>query len=94
MNFSTLPDETKQKLHEEILSNANSIGGKNFFLLMLEDIREEKPSPLLNKSSNFPFSKGRIRWGKSIYKNTLTILLNAIRKEDKDGDMIDGLKPK
>ncbi len=94
MNFNQLDENTKKKLHEEILSNAMSIGSKNAFLQMMEDIKEAKPKPLLNKTAIFHYSSGKISWGKSIYKETLNILFSAMRKEEQDGDILEGLKPK
>lgn len=94
MDFNKLDIQMKKKLHEDVLANAMSLGGKNFFLQMIEDIRNEKPDALLNKTAAFHFAKGKIRWSKSIYKDTLALLFNAMKKEEKDGDMLDGLKPK
>lgn len=94
MNFNNLSNETKAKLHKELLENAMSVGGKNFFLQMIEDTRKEKPNPLLNKTAIFHYTSGKVSLSKSIYKDTLTTLFSAMRKEEKDGDMLDGLKPK
>lgn len=94
MNFNDLNTEEKQQLHQELLTYAQNIGGLNPFLQMLEDIREEKPKPLLNKTATFHYSSGKILWGKSIFKETLETLYNAMRKEERDGDMIEGTSPK
>ena len=94
MDFNKLDENTKQKIHEEVLSNANSIGGKNFFLQMIEEIKQEKPTPMINKSGSFHFSKGRITLSKSMFKETHTLLFDAIRREEKTGDMLNGVSPK
>ena len=94
MDFNKLDTQTKQQLHEEVLSNANSIGGKNFFLQMIEDIKAEKPTPLINKSGSFHFSKGKVNLSKSMFKETHTLLFDAIRREEKMGDMLNGVNPK
>lgn len=94
MDFNKLDDNTKKQIHEELTQKAASVGGTNFFLKMLEDIRKEKPNALLNKSSVFHYSEGKISWDKAIYKDTLTLLFSAMRKEEKDGDMLNGLNPK
>lgn len=88
MNFNQLNDEIKEKLSQEILSNAMSLGSKNSFLQMIEDIRKEEKVPLLHKSKNFKYSKGRISWKKSIYDLTLTTLFDAIKREKDDGDIL------
>lgn len=94
MNFNDLSPQEQIKLHEELISYANGIGGLNPFLQMLEDIRDEKPKPLLNKTAIFHYSSGKILWGKSIFKDTLDTLYSAMVKEERDGDMLEGLSPK
>lgn len=94
MNFNDLPQEQKEQLHKQLLSNAQSIGGVNFFLQMIEDIKEQKPHPLLNTTATYHYSKGTVSWGKNIYKDTLTALLHSIRYEEKKGDLLEGQPPK
>ncbi len=94
MDFNKLDKETKQTLHEEFISYADTLGGKNFFLKMIEELREQKPNPLLNETGVFHTSKVKITLSKPIFKQTFTALFEAIRKEEKDGDMLDGLSPK
>ncbi|WP_122894045.1 hypothetical protein [Arcobacter peruensis] len=94
MRFNDLDLNTKKQLNTQLVDYAKSIGGMNFFLQMIEDIREEKPSSLLNKTAIYHYKHGKITWGKSIYKDTLTLLFSAMRKEEKDGDMLNGLSPK
>lgn len=94
MNFNDLNNEEKQQLHEELVSHAASVGGTNFFLQMIEDIKKEKPKPLSNKNAAFHYSKGKISWEKSIFKDTLTCLYDAMKREEKSGDMLNGINPK
>lgn len=94
MDFNKLDDNLKQKLHEEILAYANSIGGINHFLKTIEEIRSETPNPLLNKTGTFHTSTSKITLTKSIYKETFSLLFNAMRREEKGGDMLDGINPK
>lgn len=94
MKFNDLDLNAKKVLNTQINEYANSIGGINSFLQMIEDIRAEKPNALLNKTAIYHYKNGKITWGKSIYKDTLTLLFSAMRKEDKDGDLLNGLNPK
>ncbi|QOG12054.1 hypothetical protein [Arcobacter sp. FWKO B] len=94
MNFKKLPLETKQNLHRQILEYALKFGGKNFFLQLIEEIKASKTHPLLNQSCVFHYTKGKINWDKSIFKENLTILFHAIEKVDMDGDMLTGLDDK
>ena len=94
MRFNDLNLEAQKQLHTQLTQYANSIGGMNFFLQMIEDVRDEKPSSLLNKTASFNYKQGKITWTKSIFKETLTLLFSAMRKEEKDGDMLNNLSPK
>jgi hypothetical protein len=94
MNFNDLTREEQSNLHITLTQYAIKIGGVNSFLQMIEDIRVAKPKALLNKTAIFHYKNGKISWGKSIFKDTLTILYNAMAKEERDGDIIAGLNPK
>ena len=94
MNFNELTLETKNQLHVEVKRLAMSIGGTNVFLQMIEDIKKEKPHALLNKSCVFHFAKAKLNWNKQIFKESLEQLFTAMRKEERDGDMLNGLNPK
>jgi len=92
MNFNKLDTNLKQSLHEEITACAELIGGKNPFLTMIEEIREQKPNPILNKSGIFHTSKVKISLSKSIFKDTFSTLYDAIRREEKTGDMLNSVE--
>jgi len=94
MDFNKLEESQKETLYQEIITYANCLGGKNFFLKMIEEIRAVKPNPLLNKTGTFHTSKAKISLSKSMYKETFNDLFDAIRKEEKSGDMLAGLAPK
>ena len=94
MNFNELDAKTKKQLHEEVTQFAETIGGINVFLQMIEDIKKEKPHALLNKSCVFHFAKAKLNWNKQIFKESLDHLFSAMRKEERDGDMLNGLNPK
>lgn len=94
MDFNKLDTNIKEELNAELSKYADILGGKNFFLKMIEEIRAEKPNPLLNKSGIFHTKKTKISLSKSMYKDTFNALFEAIRKEEKTGDMLNGLAPK
>lgn len=94
MDFNKLDTQTKEQLHSQFDEYAKTLGGKNFFLGMIEEIREEKPTPILNKTGTFHTSKVKVSLNKSIFKDTYTTLLDSIRREEKTGDMLDGIDPK
>ena len=94
MNFNQLDEEQKSKLYSQAMEVAQNLGGVNFFLQMIEDIKKEKPHALLNKSCVFHFSKGKLNWNKQLFKESTNLLFTAMRKEERDGDMLNGLPPK
>mgnify|MGYP003610528087 CR=1 FL=1 len=94
MNFNQLDEEQKNTLHSQAMELATNLGGVSFFLQMIEDIKKEKPHALLNKSCVFHFSKGKLNWNKQLFKESTNLLFNAMRKEERDGDMLNGLAPK
>ena len=62
---------------------------------MIEDVkRVAEDSPLVNKDKHFSFSKGFISWNKVIYKETFDLLLTAIITQEREGDVLKGLKAK
>ncbi len=94
MDFNKLENSIKEELYSEITQFANSIGGSNAFLTMIEEIRAAKPNPLLNKSGTFHTTKVKISISKSMFKDTFSTLFDAIRREERSGDMLNGIAPK
>lgn len=76
-DFNALTDEEKKLYHEQLLQCANNFGGKNFFLHLLEAIRETKPHPLTAGNSRFDIELGTIKWNKVIFNDKLQLLLKA-----------------
>jgi hypothetical protein len=91
MNFRDLSEEQKKQLHNEILSYSDSLGGKNIFLRMIENIKEEGIILLSERSTKFRFDGGYLSLNKFMYNETLALLVEALKQ---DGDIFDGLKPK
>lgn len=87
-NFNDLSDEEKKIHHERLLQCANNFGGKNFFLHLLEAIRETKPSPLTAANSEFSMELGTISWNKVIFNDKLQLLLKARVNEGKQNNLL------
>jgi len=94
MNYDNLSNEQKQELKEQLVSYADKIGGTNQLLTLIENIKNTKPNALLNKQATFKSDTIVITWQKSIFKDTLTTTFNAIKQEDRHGDILKGLNPK
>jgi len=87
-DFNNLSDEEKKLHHEKILQCANNFGGKNFFLQLLEAIRESKPHPLISSEKYFEIELGHISWNKAIYNDKLQLLLKARIKESEQNNLL------
>jgi len=87
-NFNELSDEEKKIHHEKLLQCANNFGGKNFFLQLLEAIRETKPHPLIASNSEFSIELGTISWNKVIFNDKLQLLLKARVNESKQDNLL------
>lgn len=94
MNFKDLQKEQKEHLHNSLMILVEKLDGKNFFLNFIEELRKEPTSPLLNKYTKHSFIKANIEWNKVIYEDTLKHLFNSIKREEANGDIIDGINPK
>jgi len=87
-DFNTLTDEEKKLHHEKLLECANNFGGKNFFLQLLEAIRETKPHPLTSGETRFEIELGSITWNKVIFNDKLQLLLKARQNESKQDNLL------
>ena len=87
-DFYTLSDEEKILHHQQLLHCAQRFGGKNFFLTLLESIRETKPHPLMSENSRFDSELGTVKWNKVIFKDTLQMLLKARTNERKQNNLL------
>ncbi len=92
MHFIDLLPEEKARLHEELVACATKLGSKNFLLQLIEDYKRNQESPLISKEKHFSFSKGFVRWNKVIFPETFDLLLTAIITQEREGDMLKGLK--
>jgi hypothetical protein len=93
-DFNALTDEEKKLYHEQLLQCANNFGGKNFFLHLLEAIRETKPHPLTAGNSQFTMELGTIKWNKVIFNDKLQLLLKARINESTQDNFLPDPKEK
>jgi len=73
-DFNNLTDEEKLHYHTLLLDAAEKFGGKNFFLHLIEAIRETKPHPLTAANRTFTMELGEIKWNKVIFSDKLQLL--------------------
>jgi len=87
-NFRELSEEEKKSLQEELLKYVEIMGGQNFFLSFLEDIRSCKPHPLISAYKDFVSDYGEIEWEKVIFKDKLDLLLKLRVNETKQDNLL------
>ena len=93
-DLDKLTAEDKKIYHEKLLQCANNFGGKNFFLHLLEAIRETKPHPLVAANSQFDMEFGTIKWNKVIFNDKLQLLLKARVHEYEQNNLLPDIEAK
>ncbi len=73
-DFNNLSDEEKLHFHTLLMTAANNYGGINFFLQLLEALREASPHPLTSRHQDFLFDLGDVRWGKTIFNDKIQLI--------------------
>ena len=89
-NYKLLDDSTKQYYKKEITNCAQSLGGKNYFLQLLEEIRVTHPHPLMAKNYSFRFAHGTVKWKKVIFKEKVSLFIELVKNKTSN----DNLMPK
>jgi hypothetical protein len=87
-DFNSLNSDQKEQYHIELTKCAESFGGRNFFLQLLEEIRETKPHPLTAISKEFSIDVGIIKWNKVIFNDKLLLLQKARTSEKKQNNLL------
>lgn len=77
-NFNKQDEDTKLLLSLLIQKFANTIGGSNFLLALIEAMKEKKPNPLMFKGCQISSSNTTIKWNKIVFKDKLDILEGVI----------------
>ncbi|MEA3513051.1 MAG: hypothetical protein U9R37_05565 [Campylobacterota bacterium] len=78
MKFNNLSADEQINIQKIVLDCMEILGGRNYFLGMIEDIKESKQHPLLNKTGKCHFKHGTITWGKEIYKDKVEALKSLL----------------
>jgi len=78
-NFNKQNEDEKALLHILLKKSAESIGGTNFLLALLEAMKEKKPNALMFKACHIDSSEATIKWNKIVFKDKLDVLEEVIR---------------
>ncbi len=73
-NFNRLDKEDKIKLSSLLNEKVDQIGGKNFFLNLIEEARDREVHPLEANSCRFSFQNGTVTWNKVLFKDKVALL--------------------
>jgi len=85
-NFNKQNEDTKALIHLFMTKSAQSIGGANFLLALLEAMKEKKPNALMFKACHIESDEAIIKWNKIVFKDKLDILEEIIRShKSEDG---------
>ena len=87
-NYKLLDDATKQYYKKQITNCAQSLGGKNYFLQLLEAIRVAHPHPLMAKDYSFRFAHGIVKWKKVIFKEKVFLLIELFKDRERNGNLM------
>ena len=87
-SYKLLDDATKQYYKKQITNCAQSLGGKNYFLQLLEAIRVAHPHPLMAKDYSFRFAYGIVKWKKVIFKEKVFLLIELFKDKESNGNLM------
>ncbi len=73
-NFNNQTQETKESLHLFMSKAAQSIGGVNYLLALIEAMRTKKPSPLMQKNCQIASNNTIIKWNKVVFKDKIDLI--------------------
>jgi hypothetical protein len=74
MKFNNLSHEEKLETQKIVSKCMDTIGGRNHFLGMIEDVKVSLQHPLINKTAKYHYKNGTISWGKQIFKEKIVAL--------------------
>jgi len=87
-NFNKQNDDTKELLHLLMKKSADSVGGTNFLLGLMEEMKKQKPNPLMYKHTKIESEQLIISWNKIVFKDKLDILEEVLHSH-KSSEAID-----
>ncbi len=86
--YNSLDKAAKHNFKKQLSECAQAFGGKNYFLQLLEAIRDTRPHPLMAKDSKFSFSQGTIKWKKVIFKDKVHLLIKLLGENQTNGNLM------
>ncbi|TKI68596.1 hypothetical protein FCU45_09225 [Sulfurimonas crateris] len=78
-NFNKHNEDTKAVMHLLMQKCAQSVGGVNFLLGLIEAMKEKKPNALIDSACKVDSKELNIRWNKIVFKDKFDVLEEVIR---------------
>ena len=78
-NFNKQNEDTKALIHLLMQKCSQTVGGANFFLGLIEAMREKKPNPLIDSKTKIESKELIISWNKIVFKDKFDILEEIVR---------------
>jgi hypothetical protein len=73
-NFNNQSEDTKLVISLFMKKAAQTIGGVNFLLALVEAMRSKKPHPLMMKECQIASNNTIIKWNKKVFKDKVDVL--------------------
>ncbi len=77
-NFNKQTEDTKALIHLFMQKAANSVGGVNFLLALIEAMKTKRPNPLIYKEKQISSNNTIIRWNKVVFADKVKLLENIL----------------
>lgn len=97
-NFNKQDEQTKLSIHLFMKKCAESVGGANFLLALIEAMKTKKPSPLMHKERQVSSNNTTIRWNKVVFKDKVAVIEDILTlhrsSENPDFNILNGVNEK
>jgi len=87
-NFNKQNEDTKAIIHLFMKKAAESVGGTNFLLTLIEAMRSKKPNPLSFKACQIASNNTIIKWNKVVFQDKVDLIeaILATHRSSEDPD--------
>ena len=73
-NFNKQPDDTKAFMHLFMKKAADSVGGVNYLLSLIEAMKTKRPHPLMRKECKIASNNTIIEWNKVVFQDKVDVI--------------------
>lgn len=77
-NFNKQNEDTKALIHLFMIKAAQSVGGTNFLLELMEAMKSKKPHALCEKNSQVASNHTIIKWNKVVFKDKVDLIQSIL----------------